>query len=137
MTRQIQIDIEAAQGVGAEHAVERSRKYIPRIDWRDPHPPPWYGNSTEGEVAQLHLAGLQAAANPPHLPLKFDARALRADALRGGGRQDRRFGAGIEKKSDSRSVGEQGNDRCVTQCRDGRLAQSHRPATAGPIRGRW
>src|SRR5439155_23829501 len=73
VVRQVEIDIEAAQTVGSKHAVEWSGKQARHADRGDANPSPRYRHAANGEAAQLHLARLQAAGNPAHLPLNLDA----------------------------------------------------------------
>src|SRR5690242_6639999 len=53
--RQIEIDIETAQGVRAEDPVERSGEHARHIERSDTHPAPWYRHVAGGEAAQLDL----------------------------------------------------------------------------------
>jgi len=85
MTRQVEVDVKAAQRIGTQHSVKWPREHARHIDRSNAHPAPRYRHSADGKAAQLHLAGLQGAANPSYLPLEFDTRALRADPLGYGG----------------------------------------------------
>ena len=131
--RQIEIDIEAAQSVRSDHAVERADENARHIHRCHANPSPWYRHTAYGEAAQLDLAGIEAAAEAPQLTLKFDYGALRPDPSGGGGCQHCRFRPGIEQERHRSAVGKQRDDRRVAQGRDGRLTQSNRSAAAGRI----
>lgn len=124
------------QRVGAENPVERAGEHVRHIERGDAHPAPRYRRPGGGEAAQFDLVGRQAAGKAAYLPLKFDLRGLRADALGGNRRQDRPFGAGIEQQSNRHPVGNECNDRGVAQRRDGNLADpTGAAADSSGIRG--
>src|SRR5260370_9780251 len=79
--RQIEIDVETAQGVGAEDTVERTGEHARHIERRDADAAPRYRRLAGSEAAQFDLIGRQVAGKAAYLPLKFDLRGLRADAL--------------------------------------------------------
>ena len=130
MTRQVEVDVKAAQRIGTQHSVKWPREHARHIDRSNAHPAPRYRHSADGKAAQLHLAGLEGAANPAYLPLEFDTRALRADSLGYGGRQDRPFGAGVEDQRHRHPVRRQRDDRRVAQGRNRHFAQANRRAAA-------
>src|SRR5271170_2064869 len=89
VTRQVEINVEAAQNVRTEDPVEWPEKSVRRIDRGDEKPSPWYCHAANAEAAQFDLVCLQGtAAKSAHRPLKFDARGPRADPLGSGGCQD-------------------------------------------------
>ncbi len=104
---------------------------------RDAHPAPRYRRLAGGEAAQFDLVGRQVAGKAAYLPLKFDLRGLRADALGGGRGQDRPFGAGIEQQGDRRPIGNESDDRGIVQGRNDNLADpTGAAADSSGIRGR-
>jgi hypothetical protein len=119
-----------AQGVGAEDTVERTGEHARHIERGDAHPAPRNRYVAGAEAAQFDLVGRQAAGKAAYLPVKFDARGLRADAFGGGRRHDRPFGAGIQQQGQRGAIGDEGDDRRVVQGRNDDLADPA-GATAG------
>lgn len=131
MARKIDIDIEAAQCVGAEHAVELHRESALEIKRRDANPSPRYRHSGYCETLQLDLAGPQTAGNSLHLSREFDAGAACADPMSGVRRQYCRLRSCVEKQSYRSSIRKQCDERRILHRRNRRLPEANRAAGAG------
>src|ERR1700730_16673748 len=86
--RQVEIDIEAAQGVGSEHSIQRPGQGVHDLDRRYPNSLARHFEAADREAAQLQFAGRNVAGDPMHLS-PHDSGLLRADPLRGGRRRYR------------------------------------------------
>jgi hypothetical protein len=93
---QVEIDIEAVKDIGSEHSIQRPGQGVHDLDRPNPNSPAQDFDTADRQVPHLQFASRNVPSDPMHLAPQFDAGVLRADPLRGAGRQYGCLGVGIE-----------------------------------------
>ena len=130
--RQVDVDVEVAQHVGAQQAVERRGRGLRDGDVGDQQPAPGQRRAAGREAAQLDLTGADRGPDAGQPMVQLDPRRLRPDALRRGGRERGELGAGVEDHRERAPVGGQRRDRHVARDRQRHVAEPPRRARPRP-----